>query len=544
MTPADQPFAITLEPGTSLANKTGSWRTERPVYVDLLPPCNRACPAGQNIQQWLYHAEEGGYEAAWRQIMADNPFPAVLGRICYRPCETACNRGQLDTAVGINSIERFLGDQAIAEGWTVRVTAAPSGRRVLVIGAGPSGLSAAYHLTLLGHQVTIIDTGERPGGMMRYGIPAYRLPRGTLDAEIRRITDLGVELRAGQTVTDLRATMADGRFDAAFLAVGAQIGRRAYIPAGDSERILDAVTFLHDTAAGDPPQLGRRVAVYGGGDTAMDAARTARRLGATDAVIVYRRTRERMPAHDIEVAEAEAEGVAMRWLSTIARAGQGHLLIEKMRLNASGFPEATGEFEDLAADSVILALGQDTSLALLDGVPGVQVTDGAVQVGADLMTGYPGVFAGGDMIPAERTATVAIGHGQRAARHIDAWLRGESWAPPEPPTLASADALNPWYYSDAPASVRPQLAAARRVTTFDEVVGGLDESTALYEARRCLSCGNCFECDNCYGSCPDNAVIKLGPGQRYAIDLDYCKGCGICAAECPCGAIEMRPEQI
>ncbi|HEU5469508.1 MAG TPA: FAD-dependent oxidoreductase, partial [Actinophytocola sp.] len=315
----DKPFAITLDVGSSLANKTGTWRTERPVYLDLLPPCNNACPAGENVQRWLFHAEEGHYEQAWRQLMLDNPFPAIMGRVCYRPCETACNRGQLDESVGINSVERFLGDQAIRRGWTVEVTAPPSGKRVLVVGAGPSGLAAAYHLTLLGHAVTIRDSGTRPGGMMRYGIPAYRLPRDILDAEIDRILAMGVTLETGRTVTDVVAAMRDEGFDAVFLAVGAHIGRRADIPAGDSARILDAVSLLRGMEGDERPMLGRRVVVYGGGNTAMDAARTARRLGATDAVVVYRRTRERMPAHDIEIEEALAEGVRMRWLSTIAR---------------------------------------------------------------------------------------------------------------------------------------------------------------------------------------------------------------------------------
>jgi 2-oxoacid:acceptor oxidoreductase delta subunit (pyruvate/2-ketoisovalerate family) len=539
-----KPFAITLNPGSSLANKTGSWRTERPVYLDRLPPCNNACPAGENIQQWLYDAEEAGYEAAWRQIMQDNPLPAIMGRACYRPCETACNRAQLDTAVGINSIERFLGDEAIKAGWTVPVTAEPTGKRVLVVGAGPAGLSAAYQLIRLGHRVTVADSSPQPGGMMRFGIPAYRLPREVIDAEIGRILDMGITLQAGHTVTDIQAEMRDGGFDAAFLAVGARLGKRAYIPAGDSARILDAVSVLHSVADGEPPMLGRRVAVYGGGNTAMDVARTARRLGATDAVIVYRRTRQRMPAHGIEVEEASEEGIRMMWLSTIARAEEGKLTIEKMRLDEHGFPQPTGEFEELPADCVVLALGQQADLALLEGVPGVEFTDGVVQVGADLMTGYPGIFAGGDMVPAERTVTVAIGHGKKAARSIDAWLRGTHDQRADRHELADYDKLNTWYYSDAPATVRPQLDIARRTSTFDEVVGGLDESNALYEARRCMSCGNCFECDNCYGSCPDNAVIKLGPGNRYEFDYDYCKGCGICVAECPSGAIKMEPEEI
>ena len=551
-----KPFAITLDVGTSRANHTGAWRTERPVYIHNLPPCNNACPAGENIQQWLYDAEEGPaqYEAAWRQIMEDNPFPAVMGRVCYRPCETACNRAQLDSAVGINSVERFLGDEALRQGWKVPALA-PTGKRVLVVGAGPSGLSAAYHLTRLGHSVTIKDAGAEPGGMMRYGIPKYRLPRDILDAELNRILDMGVTLELNTRVTDILAelnkaadghTEAGGGFDAAFVAVGAHIGRRAYIPAGDSARIIDAVSMLHgmeDTPPSEAgePMLGRRVAVYGGGNTAMDAARTARRLGASEAVVVYRRTRERMPAHDSEVTEALEEGITMRWLSTVAHADEGKLLIEKMKLDDSGFPQPTGEFEELEADCLVLALGQNADLSVLEDVPGVTFADSVVEVGPDLMTGYPGIFAGGDMVPAERTVTVAIGHGKKAARNIDAWLRGGAYAAPAKHQLADSGRLNTWYYADAPATVRPRLEAARRITTFDEVVGGLDESTALFEARRCMSCGNCFGCDNCYGVCPDNAVIKLGDGQ-YEFDYDFCKGCGLCVAECPCGSIEMQPE--
>ncbi len=543
----EKPFAITLDVGSSLANKTGSWRTERPVYVHRLPPCNNACPAGENIQQWLYDAEDGGagYERAWRQIMEDNPFPAVMGRVCYRPCETVCNRAQLDEAVGINSVERFLGDEARERGWKVEVSVPSTGKRVLVVGAGPSGLSAAYHLARLGHTVTVRDAGPRAGGMMRFGIPTYRLPRDVLDAEIQRILDLGVTLELDSNVTSIREAMEDGGFDAAFLAIGAHLGKRAYIPAGEAAKILDAVSLLRSMEGEERPLLGRRVVVYGGGNTAIDAARTAKRLGAEEAIVVYRRTRDRMPAHDFEVEEAEEEGILMKWLSTIKQVDGAKLVLERMELDETGFPQPTGELEELEADSLVLALGQETDLSLLDGVPGLEVEDGVVKVAPNMMTGYPGIFAGGDMVPAERTVTVAIGHGKKAARHIDAWLRAESRELVEKHELADFDLLNTWYYADAPRSVQPQLELARRRSTFEEVVGGLDESTALYEARRCLSCGNCFNCDNCYGVCPDNAVIKLAdPDEPYAFDLDYCKGCGICAAECPCAAIVMVPETI
>jgi len=541
----DKPFAITLDVGSSLANRTGTWRTSRPVYLDRLPPCNHACPAGENIQGWLFHAESGDYEQAWRVLTEDNPLPAVMGRVCYHPCETACNRGQLDQPVGINSVERFLGDEAIRRGWQFPKPATESGKHVLVVGAGPSGLSAAYHLRRLGHRVTIHEAGPLAGGMMRFGIPKYRLPRDVLDAEVRRICDMGVALELNRKVDKILPAMKKGRFDAAFLAVGAHIGKRAYIPAGTAARVLDAVSVLRSMEGAEQPLLGRRVVVYGGGNTALDVARTAKRLGASEAIIVYRRTRERMPAHDFEVEEALQEGVMMKWLSTIKQVGdEGVITVEKMTLDATGFPQPTGEFETLEADSLVLALGQDVDLSLLEGVPGLEIRDGVVQVARNMMTGHAGIFAGGDMVPSERTVTVAVGHGKKAARHIDAWLRGEEHAPAPKHELATFDKLNTWYYSDAPKTVRPMLDLIRRQSTFEEVQGGLDESNALYEARRCLSCGNCFECDNCYGVCPDNAVIKLGPGQRFEFNYDYCKGCGMCVAECPCGAIKMVPESI
>jgi len=538
----EKPFAITLDVGSSLANKTGSWREERPQYVHRLPPCNHACPAGENIQQWLYHAESGDYEAAWRELVRDNPLPAVMGRVCYHPCESACNRGELDETVGIHGVERFLGDEAIRRGWSLPVDAQPSGKRVLVVGAGPSGLSAAYHLTRLGHAVTIRDAGPLAGGMMRFGIPRYRLPREILDAEVQRIVDLGVTLQCDAKVTDIRDAMREGGFHAAFLAVGAHIGKRAYIPAGEAAHMLDAVTLLRSMEGEERPLLGRRVVVYGGGNTAMDAARTAKRLGASEAIVVYRRTRDRMPAHDVELEEALEEGVLMKWLSTIKRADEGKLVLERMELDESGFPQPTGELEELQADSLVLALGQEADLSLLDGVPGLVVQDGVVQVDARMMTGYEGIFAGGDMVPAERTVTVGVGHGKLAARNIDAWLRGAEFAHPPQGEPIAFEQLNTWYYSDAPKTVAPQLDAIRRQSSFEEVAQGLDEGNALFEARRCLSCGNCFGCDNCYGVCPDNAVLKVDEGDGYAFDLDYCKGCGICVEECPCGAIEMIPE--
>ncbi len=524
---------------------TGPVRERRPVYVDLLPPCNAGCPAGENIQAWLAHTQAGRHEEAWRQLVADNPLPAIHGRVCYHPCESVCNRSSLDgSAVSIHSVERFLGDLALERGWQFDPPAELSGRRVLVIGAGPSGLSAAYHLARLGHQVEIRDSGAEPGGMMRYGIPAYRLPRDILDGELRRIEEFGVRMTCNHRVEDLVAEREEGGFDAVFVAVGAHLSKRVDIPARDAGRILDAVAFLRSVASGEEPVLGRRVAVYGGGNTAMDAARVARRLGADEAMIVYRRTREQMPAHLEEAEDAEREGVRINWLRTITTFDGPELQVELMELDDSGYPQPTGRFETLAADTVILALGQESDTAFLRAVPGVQVErDGTVQVSSSFETGCPGLFAGGDMVPCERTVTIGVGHGKKAARHIDAWLRTTAVAGAPKHPEASFDKLHLWYFGDAARRSQPELPADERTTDFDEVLGGLTAVEAVYESKRCLSCGNCFECDGCLGACPEDAVIKLGEGHRYKFDYDRCTGCAVCFEQCPVHAIDMIAER-
>lgn len=543
MTQKNTPFAITLDVGSSLENRTGSWRTVKPTYVNRLPPCNAKCPAGEKCQAWLYAAESGNYEEAWKRITADNPFPACMGRVCYHTCETACNRGGLDESVGINSVERFLGDNALAKGWDLPKPQQETGKRVLVVGAGPAGLSAAYHLRQAGHTVHVVEGAQAGGGMMRYGIPKYRLPREVLDAEIERIVRTGVTIEYGREVTDLAQEMKDGKYDAVFLGVGAHLARRTYIPAGDASRVLDAVSVLKDVAEDEKPMLGRRVAIYGGGNTAIDVARTVRRMGA-EPLVVYRRTRDRAPAHQTEIQEAIEEGVNMKWLSTIREAQGGEIKIEKMELDENGKPRGTGVYENIAVDTVVLALGQQTNLGFLANFPGLQAQDDELVVDEAMMTSVPGIFAGGDMVKGDKNVTVAIGHGKKAARAISAYLKGEKYVEPQKAPLASFDRLHTWYYADAPKTVRPMLDLARRTTTFDEVQHGLTEENALFEARRCMSCGNCFECDNCYGVCPDNAVIKLGPGKKFKFNYDYCKGCGICANECPCGAIDMVSEDI
>jgi NADPH-dependent glutamate synthase beta subunit-like oxidoreductase len=524
-------------------SRSGPVRERFPVYVDLLPPCNSGCPAGENIQAWLAHAMAGRHEQAWRALVADNPLPAIHGRVCYHPCETVCNRANLDSAVSIRSIERFLGDLAQERGWQFDPPPVRSGKRVLVIGSGPSGLSAAYHLARLGHEVEIRDAGAEPGGMMRYGIPAYRLPRDVLAGELERIVALGVRMTSDHRVEDLAAERDEGGFDAVFVAVGAHLSKRVEIPARDAGRIVDAVSFLRSVASGERPVIGRHVAVYGGGNTAMDAARVARRLGADEALIVYRRTRAQMPAHAEEAEDAEREGVRINWLRTITAFDGPELQVELMELDESGYPQPTGRFETLAADTVILALGQETDTTFMRAMPGVEFErDGTVQVSASLMTGCPGLFAGGDMVPSERTVTVGVGHGKKAARNIDAWLRESTSASGPKHPAVTFDMLNPWFFGDAARRQQPELAPEERVEGFGEILGGLSEAEATYEARRCLSCGNCCECDGCLGACPEDAVIKLGVGHGYQFVDDRCTGCGACYEQCPVHSIEMFPE--
>ncbi|NBC34114.1 MAG: FAD-dependent oxidoreductase [Alphaproteobacteria bacterium] len=537
----DKPRDLTSPPDLTHERRTGPFRTQRPIYVDLTPPCSNACPAGEKIQSWLAEAQAGKLEEAWQIIMEDNPMPAIMGRVCYHPCETNCNRAYLDATVSIHAVERYLGDMAQKEGWKVR-TAEPTGKRVLVVGAGPSGLSAAYHLTRFGHDVEIRDAGPIAGGMMHFGIPAYRLPRDVLDRECERIADMGVKMTFNHKVEDVQKEKEEGKFDAVFIAVGAHLSKKTDIPSRDAGPILDAVNYLKSVEGGEEPKIGRRVAIYGGGNTAMDAARVAMRMGH-EPMIIYRRDRANMPAHEFEADEAIEEGVKVHWLRTIKTIDHSTFQVEVMKIDENGRPQPTGEYEELEADALILALGQDTDTEFLRRVDGVQFQkDGTVIVDDNMMTGHPGVFAGGDMVPSERTVTVGIGHGKVAARNIDAWLRGTTYQRPEKAPLATFDKLHVWYYTDAAQRPQGHLDLLRRRTSFEEVVHGLTEKQAVYEAKRCLSCGNCFECDGCFGACPEDAVIKLGPGKRYKYDYDLCTGCAICFEQCPCHAIEMIPE--
>jgi len=536
---------ITLPPDLRLKSGTGPVRLQEPIYVDSIPPCNHACPAGENIQGWLDKAQAGDFEAAWRILVADNPMPAIHGRVCYHPCESSCNRQHVDDAVSIHAVERYLGDLALENGWVPEVTAEPSGKKILVVGAGPSGLSAAWHLALMGHEVEIREAGPMAGGMMRFGIPAYRMPRDVLDGEVSRIEQLGVKITLNCKVDDVMAAKEGDGFDAVFMAIGAHLGKHVDIPARDSGRILDAVSYLASVEKGEEPKLGRRVAVYGGGNTAMDAARTAKRLGAEEAMIIYRRDREHMPAHEMEAIEAEAEGIKINWLRTIREIDSTTFQVEVMEVDENGRPQPTGEIETLEADSLVLALGQNVDTGVLEHIPGVSLAwDGVVEVNENMMTGADGVFAGGDMVPSERTVTIATGHGKKAARHIDAWLKGTNYSKESPQPTVNFDALHLHYYTDAQKREQDSLSPEHRTGDFREVTAGLSEKEARFESARCYSCGNCYECDGCYGACPENAIVKLGKGKGYEIKYDLCIGCQACFLQCPCHAMEMVKTEV
>ena len=521
---------------------TGSVRKSKPEYVDFFPPCNNACPAGENIQEWLSLAQEGKIEDAWRALTQQNPMAAIHGRVCYHPCENSCNRKDLDSSVSIHAVERFLGDEALKNNWQFYPPKTLTGKKIMIVGAGPSGLSAAYHLRKLGHEVTIFEAGPVAGGMMNFGIPAYRMPRNILQAEIKRIENFGVKIVLNYKVQDILKEKENGGFDAVFVAIGAHLAKKVNIPAQEASKILDAVSFLKDADENseDKPLLGRRVAIYGGGNTAMDAARTAKRLGADEAMIIYRRDREHMPAHEFEADEALSEGVKIHWLSSIKNMETSSITVEKMQV-IDGKAVPTGEYETLEADSLILALGQEADTDFLKHIEGITFKeDGTtVEVNPSMMTGYPGIFAGGDMVPSERTVTIATGHGKKAARNIDAWLRNTIYEKAANNPLVTIEKLQIWFKTNAEAKAQQHLEIEKAVETFDEIVAGYTTEEAVYEAQRCLSCGNCFECDSCYGACPEGAISKNGKGEGYTINYDLCTGCGVCAEQCPCHDLDM-----
>jgi 2-oxoacid:acceptor oxidoreductase delta subunit (pyruvate/2-ketoisovalerate family) len=548
---------------STLYNKTGSWRYMRPLYVDKTPPCNDACPAGEDIVGYLGLIRQGRYREGWELIRQENPFPGVCGRVCPHPCESQCNRIELGGAIAIHVQERFLADWAYEKGLkgTPSVSSDPSAPSVAVVGSGPAGLSCAYQLACKGYPVTVFEAHDKPGGMMRL-IPEYRLPREILDHEIAAIESLGVEIRTGvQLGRDL--SLDDLKdYQAIFLAVGQSMSQRLGVSGEEAADVLHGIEFLRRLDQGEKPSLGSRVAVIGGGNTAMDAARSARRLGA-EVSILYRRSRHEMPAIEEEIEETLEEGVQIGYLAApvevLTEKGKvSGLKCTKMKLgqpDESGrrrpIPVAGSEYT-IEVDTVIPALGQVADLSFLG--KDIQAERGRIVIDDCGATTRPPVFAGGDVATGYGTVTHAVGSGKRAALAIDRLLRGETLEGFPPldhtvhaaprdvdPTVVGFEDLNPVYLEEEPRSRQTQTPAEERVRDFAEVNRGFGEQVAMAEAVRCFSCGTCNQCDNCLIFCPDMAVLRNGE-RPYVFNYDYCKGCGICFTECPRRAISFEEE--
>lgn len=526
------------------AEGTGHLRTRRPVYMDFMPPCNSACPAGENIQAWMAHAQSGDYFEAFQTILEDCAFPAIMGRVCVKPCETGCNRNHIDNTINIHAVERFIGDEAIRNHWQPRYQAVSSGKRVLVIGSGPGGLSAAYHLARQGHYVEVYDAGSQPGGLLRTGIPEYRLPKDILDAEIDRLMKMGIYIRQNYTVKDILEEKNNGRFDAVYLSTGAQLIQPENFAYDDSVHLTDAFSFFREAGFNSGAFVHKKVVIYGGGKLALYIARMIKRFGSEASVFFYG-DKKLMPAYDYETDDALAEGVDVQLLRALRRIEKKEVSFEVMKVE-KGKAVGTGEFIKVPADILINANRQEADTAFLRSVNNIKLNDdGTIGIDVQRMTGCEGIFAGGDMLPGEnRSATIAMGHGKKAARYINGYLSRQPYEKGDKHPTAGFRKLHMWYKTDAPQKAQDKLAPAVAVKSFDEVIRGLSEKEARFEAQRCLSCGNCFECDGCFGACPEDAIIKLGKGNRYKFNYDACTGCAVCYEQCPCHAIEMIPEPV
>jgi NADPH-dependent glutamate synthase beta subunit-like oxidoreductase len=520
------------EPGrTTRELTTGGWRTRRPVWVEAQAPCHAACPAGEAIPRWIERAQAGDWAGAWALIREDNPFPAVTGRVCAHPCERACNRGAWDGAVSVNALERFVGDWGLAHG---RVTTPRARRRerVAVVGGGPAGLTCAYHLARLGYQVTIFESEAELGGVLRHGIPPYRLPRAVLDREIELVIERGITVETGQRVGP-GTWQALGAWDAVFVATGAGVGIGLDVPGRGADGVQDGLDLLRRVSVGDRPALGRRVAVIGGGSSAMDVARTARRLGTRSVTVLVLETREAMPAVPAEVKQAIAEGVEI--LNGVGvrafREARGAVIGVELaaahlgrdsRGHVAPIFDGGGE-RVLEVDRVLLAIGQRADLSPFPA--GLVHPDGIVAATPTGATPLPRVFAGGDVASRDRTVAHAIGSGARAARSIHQTLSGQaldSWPPPptwssaRPDVIVTPDRIATHAFTRAPRGERGERLPGARIGSFVEVVDGLAEPAARAESARCFACGHCVRCDTCAAVCPDMAIDRRG-GERIPL---------------------------
>ena len=536
--------------GSTTVFKTGTWRTAAPQYIHAPSPCHGACPVNGDIAEWIGLARVRDFRGAWAVLTRHNPFPAIAGRICHHPCEAACNRAGFDQSLAICHLERFIGDEALAQGWSFAAPAIERSERIAVVGGGPSGLSTAFQLRRLGYGVTLFEAQAELGGVMRYGIPSYRLARSVLEGEIARVVALGVEVRCGVefgAAVDLDELR--GQYNAVYLALGA--GRQKRLPQLDYREpwVIDGAEYLARANGGQPPVLGRRVVVIGGGSAAIDVARSARRAGH-DVTIVALEGVSQMPAQRAEIDEALEEGVVLVGGAMLEQVAQvpGGLRLELTRVRfAPG--ERRGQFTvtrmadsafALLADAIVPSIGQDPQLEPVQALAG---TDGLLAVDAHQATRAPRVYAGGDVTSMARFVTEAIGMGKRAAKAIDRELRAAADEAPAPPATESEVALssiNTFYFPPQARAQEERLDAVQRLHGAGEVQLGFDVEQALAETHRCFSCGTCILCDACVSSCPDLALRRVADG--YEVLADYCKGCGLCVKECPTGSMKMVEE--
>ena len=538
------PMAVSL--GTTLVNKTGSWRYLRPIYAEKKPPCNHGCPAGNDIQGFIALILKGRLAEARELLCETNPFPSITGRVCHHPCELECNRREFDEPLSIRALERLAGDEGDKMG--LRPPEEKFEERIAIVGSGPAGLACAYFLARRGYRVTIFEAEREPGGMLRWGIPEYRLPKAVLDRELALLRDLGIEFRTGVMVgQDIRLEELDA--DATFLAVGATAGVELELPGLEAAGILHGLEFLKRVNFGERVELGEHVAVIGGGNTAMDAARVALRLGVKPQV-VYRRTRAEMPAIPEEVEAALEEGIEFLFLAAPIEilTADGRLKGARFTKMELGPPDGSGrrrpiplpgsEFE-LELDNLILAVGERPDLSLLP--QGVKLKEGRVNDPALVKTLKASIFAGGDAATGAGTVVEAIASGRRGAEAIHRFLRGLPEPEEEEPVLVPFERINLDYFKPRPRLQGRTLAVPQRVANFSEVELGFTTEQGILEAERCFSCGVCNQCDNCITYCPDVAISRHD--DEYEVDYDYCKGCGICAEECPRWVIDLIEEE-